>query len=145
MQVLAEQKRDRPLRVCPQCGKEGYLYAKTSGKHRYQYTVHYNEPYIAIQPSGKFRYRECHSGGRLYNSIEDAEKAEQRERRKIRQKTIESKTIECPKCHKTGRLQDYTLLGVPHQVVVHEKVKGYWGKGKGHAKHKRCFLGKTQK
>lgn len=193
MQVL---EQNRPLRICPSCGKEGYFYAQLGGnhdhRHRYTYTVHSNESPIGYYANGRLKYRRC-QGGRLYNSIEEAEAAERQKEKKVRTKLhlflkvtcpkcgekgklykypdrekgidryrvmhknkrcylqekhknkLGMNDLICPKCQKKGRVQNYTCLGVPHQVVIHERIVGeFWGKDQKFPKRKRCFLGRVK-
>jgi hypothetical protein len=53
------------------------------------------------------------------------------------------KIINCPRCHKRGRIGYGARTRQPYRVyyhVVHEQIKGRWGKEKQMAKRRRCYI-----
>ena len=130
MQVL-----ERPLRKCPTCGKDGYLYTRFQDGHNYLYTVHKNEPPIGISATGEPKYRACYDNGRLYESIEDAVKADKQKKKR---------KIICPKCGKKGRLCKFPNRANKEirYMFTHEHI-GIFKKSKID-KYRRCYLNKEQ-
>lgn len=54
---------------------------------------------------------------------------------------IDPRVINCPKCHKRGRVNGYNdyKAGDFRYVIVHEKTGGMWGKSNV-AKRRRCYF-----
>ena len=56
------------------------------------------------------------------------------------------KIIICPVCHKRGRVNDFhpdkARPDLVDYVVVHEKLRGAWGKNKAVRKRRRCYITK---
>ena len=63
---------------------------------------------------------------------------------KNKRKVSKPDRIVCPKCKKRGRVNDFLEdLRKPYEVsyvVVHEKLKGTWGKAGTMAKRRRCYI-----
>jgi len=135
---------DRPLLTCSVCKKPGYEYIrKRPSGHKYVYTIHYNEPPNRIV-NGKPRYRWCYTGGRLYNSFEEAIKVEQEKYEKVAKlvKRPSPKIVNCPRCHSRGRLnvwKDKRNDSISYEVA-HENVEGTWGIKKKRSKFRRCRM-----
>lgn len=60
-------------------------------------------------------------------------------------KKIDPRIINCPKCHKRGRINGFNNYqkGYYKYVVVHEKLDGTWGKDKT-ARRRRCYIGEKE-
>jgi hypothetical protein len=146
MQVV-EFKRpqpNRPLKECPVCHHLGYYYKRIRGNHYYRFTIHYNEDPVRYY-KGKPVYKRCYDNGRLYDSIEEAIQAENIRRQKEPKFKKTSKIINCPKCGKKGRLNQYHPDKTNHpdminDLVIHEAINGTWGKRGTMKKRRRCYL-----
>jgi len=54
---------------------------------------------------------------------------------------IDPRIINCPICHKRGRINGFNNFKSGHfnYVVVHERIEGTWGK-LHHARRRRCYI-----
>jgi hypothetical protein len=63
-----------------------------------------------------------------------------------RKSGADPRIINCPNCHKRGRVNDYHTDSqrpdLISYVVVHGKIRGKWGTKKGHkvSKRNRCYI-----
>ena len=91
---------------CTVCFKPGYKYIKNSSGNRFMYYVHYNEPAIGVHVKKnnadgtqhmRFNYRTCYKDGRLYHSLEQALKSQQKSPKSETATAFKPKITDVPK------------------------------------------------
>lgn len=97
-------------------------------------------------PNNAIEFIATHPDGTIHKWVEypSIEAVGRQEHRKMN-----PKMINCPKCHKRGRVNGYNNYkdGTFNYVVVHEKIDGKWGRGKNTtSRRRRCYIyNKTQR
>jgi hypothetical protein len=112
--------------ICPLCGKEGVIHS------------------IEMLPKNGISMECIHGDGERHQwaEYESMEAVIAKNNRK----PDGPKIIICPVCHKRGRVNDFhpdkARPDLVDYVVVHEKLRGAWGKNKAVRKRRRCYITK---